>query len=68
MTRIRAGQVNSESAAQGQLLTADGAGRCDWKDPASGPGGAYWEPLTNGNAEAPELIFADGDVIMVRGA
>lgn len=24
-----------------------------------------WEPLTNGDAASPELIFADGDTIMV---
>lgn len=25
----------------------------------------YWSPLTNGDPVTPELIFADGDVIMV---
>ena len=25
-----------------------------------------YEPLTNGNVSSPELIFADGDVIMVK--
>lgn len=29
------------------------------------PGGGYYEPLTNGDAANPELIFLDGDVIMV---
>lgn len=25
-----------------------------------------WEPLTNGDAASPELVFADGDVVMVK--
>jgi len=25
-----------------------------------------WEPLTNGNAASPEIVFADGDVVMVE--
>jgi len=25
-----------------------------------------WEPLTNGDASSPELVFADGDVVMVE--
>lgn len=33
-------------------------------DPPSDVG--YYEPLTNGDASSPELIFADGDVIMVE--
>jgi hypothetical protein len=32
----------------------------------AGVGGGYWEPLTNGDAANPALIFADGDVIMVE--
>lgn len=27
---------------------------------------AYWEPLTNGDATTPELLFYDGDVVMGR--
>jgi hypothetical protein len=30
-----------------------------------GVGGGGWEPLTNGDAANPELVFADGDVVMV---
>lgn len=26
----------------------------------------YYEPLTNGNVSSPELVFANGDVIMVE--
>lgn len=35
---------------------------------STGPGGdgGYYEPLTNGDIDNPELIFARGDVIMVR--
>jgi hypothetical protein len=25
----------------------------------------FWAPLTNGDADAPELVFIDGDVVMV---
>lgn len=29
------------------------------------PESGYWEPLTNGDPATPELIFLDGDVIMM---
>jgi hypothetical protein len=32
----------------------------------SGGGGSQWSVLTNGDATTPELIFADGDVIMTE--
>ncbi len=38
-----------------QVLSASGGGS-----------GGYFEPLTNGDPTNPELIFADGDVIMVE--
>ena len=33
---------------------------------AAAGGGSSWSVLTNGDEDAPELIFADGDVIMVE--
>jgi hypothetical protein len=51
----------------GQVLTADSTQPTGvaWADPTGGTGVRY-EPLTNGNPAAPELVFdATGDVIMV---
>lgn len=31
---------------------------------AAGVAGGYWEPVTNGDSENPELVFYDGDVVM----
>ena len=36
MTRIRKGQITSGAATDGQVLTADGSGNCDWEAPAGG--------------------------------
>lgn len=57
MTMLSAGTL-------GQVLTAQGAGVAPiWATAASGTGG---EPLTNGDATLPELVFDSlGDVIMV---
>jgi hypothetical protein len=33
-----------------------------WTQP--GALGGRWEPVTNGDPENPELVFADGDVVM----
>lgn len=44
--------------------------RAEAKPPGNGtvnPTECCCEPLTNGDADNPELIFADGDVIMVCG-
>ena len=59
---IRAAAKNTESAevkigTDGKLYA-----------PASGGSSvdADWEPLTNGDATTPELLFYDGDVVMGR--
>lgn len=31
---------------------------------AGDPDAAHWEPVTNGDATTPELVFSDGDVVM----
>jgi hypothetical protein len=52
----------------GQVLTADATQSTGvaWADPTGATGGLRYEPLTNGNPAAPELVFdATGDVIMV---
>lgn len=52
--------------AAGQVLTSNGAGLDPtWQDSAAAAGG-YFEPLTDGDVDETELIFADGDVIMVE--
>lgn len=33
---------------------------------STGGGGSQWSVLTNGNADNPDLIYADGDVIMTE--
>lgn len=40
MTKIRAGQISSGAATDGQVLTADGAGVAAWED-AAGGGATY---------------------------
>jgi hypothetical protein len=67
-----AANLTSGSATDGQVLTADGAGGAAWED-ASGGGGekasdltTYMEPVTNGDVNNPELVFAGGDVIMAE--
>ena len=48
----------------GQVLQTGGHGaNPSWADAASGGG---YAPLTNGDVASPELVFADGDVIMVE--
>jgi hypothetical protein len=50
----------------GQVLTADAASPAGVKWAGSTGSGIRYEPLTNGNPAAPELVFdATGDVIMV---
>jgi hypothetical protein len=46
-----------------KVLQPDGSGGVQWQDFS---GGGRFEPLTNGIVADPELIFADGDVIMVE--
>lgn len=51
----------------GQVLTADAAsaGGVKW---AAGGSGTRDEPLTNGDPEAPEVVFdSNGDIVMVTG-
>lgn len=48
--------------AIGETLVWDGS---NWV-PGEGGGGTPYEPLANGDLLTPELIFADGDVIMVE--
>jgi len=47
------------AAAAGTFWRGDGT----WAAPA---GGSEWSVLTNGDPTVPELIFADGDVIMIE--
>lgn len=45
----------------------DAGGARGWKaDPVGGSGSGCCEPLTNGDPDDPEILFADGDVIMVE--
>lgn len=53
--------LSSGAATVGQVLAADGAGGIAWQDQAV----RDWSVLTNGDPVTPELVFADGDVIMV---
>ena len=50
--------VASTAPATGDRLRYDGT---QWA-----PSAARWEPLTNGDAASPELLFVAGDVIMVE--
>jgi hypothetical protein len=33
----------------------------EWADASAG---GHWEPVTNGDADSPEIVFGDGDVVM----
>lgn len=53
----------------GQVLAkVDGTDRnVEWVDQTGGGGSVYYEPLVNGDASSPEIMFDDdGDVIMVE--
>lgn len=45
-----------------KLLRPDGSGGVVWQADSIG----RYEPLTNGIVASPELVFVNGDVIMVR--
>ena len=58
-------QSVSDLGTTGQVLTSNGAGTSpSWQDNAALA--IEWSVLTNGDPVNPELIFADGDVIMIR--
>jgi hypothetical protein len=61
---IRSGGVIARLGigSEGQVLTVT-SGAPAWAD-ATGGSGSGGEPVTNGDATNPELIFADGDVIV----
>ena len=50
----------------GQFLTSQGPGTLPIWDTPTPPTYYEWSVLTNGDPVTPELIFADGDVIMIR--
>lgn len=70
--------ANLTPATAGSLLLGRGSsGAGDWQEISLGTGlsmsgttltntSSYYEPLTNGDTLFPELIFLDGDVIMVE--
>lgn len=57
MTRIRAGQINSETATDGHVLTANGSGVAAWEAPTGGTA-SRGELLISDDPSTP-LIFAD---------
>lgn len=53
-------EVEIPLGAEGQALTVvDGVPT--WSGAVTG---GHWEPVTNGDPDNPELVFADGDVVM----
>jgi hypothetical protein len=56
MTRIRSGQIDSRAAADGTVLTADGAGNAAWLAATGGSGGGQ---LLVADAHSTPLVFAD---------
>lgn len=58
---LQGNPVSSAAPAAGDVLTWDGA---QWESAAPASGGGY-SILTNGDLSSPELVFADGDVILV---
>lgn len=67
-TALGALQQVGDLGTAGQVLTSAGAAALPtWQDAAGGGethNDGYWSPLTNGDPDNPELIFADGDAIM----
>lgn len=47
-------------------LVGDLGAITDRLDTIEEAGGAYYEPVTNGDSGSPELIFIDGDVVVTR--
>jgi hypothetical protein len=60
--------ITSGAATDGQVPTANGAGGVAWETStmAASDLTTRYEPLTNGDAATPELVFLDGDVIMAE--
>ncbi len=57
------GTAGASLALEATGLVIDGSPLL--KITAGGPSaGGHWEPVTNGDPDNPELIFADGDVVM----
>lgn len=55
-----------DTGTAGDVLTSAGAlAKPTWVTPTPVEDQGYWSPLTNGDADAPELIFVDGDTIAV---
>lgn len=52
-------------ASDGQVLSSTTAGVRSWVPQAAAPT-TRWDLLTNGDPDAPALIFADGDVIWLE--
>lgn len=53
----------------GQVLIADSTQDSGMRwadlDTESSPEDAHWEPVTNGDVASPEILFSEGDVVMV---
>jgi hypothetical protein len=77
--RLPYANLTAATAASRLLGRGSAGGAGDWEEVTLGAGltmvgtelsatasGSYYEPLTDGDATQPELIFASGDVIMVE--
>lgn len=67
-TASGAQQSVSGVGTTGQVLTSNGAAALPtWQDATGGETheDGYWSVLTNGDPDSPEIVFADGDVVMV---
>jgi hypothetical protein len=57
---------NSRVAVAGTNITLDLSVAGQVTISSTATGGSEWSVLTNGNVDNPELVFADGDVIMLE--
>jgi hypothetical protein len=64
MTRIRNEQITSETATDGHVLTADGAGNCHWEAPPAGTGGGALDDLSDVVITTP----SSGQVLKFNGS
>lgn len=62
--------LNASASAHGLLRKLSGVatdyldGTGNWSTPAGSGSSGYWAPLTDGNVDETELIYASGDVVM----
>ena len=68
MTKIRVGQISSESATADQVATADGLGGVSWEDPSGAAVGTYrqFTYVSDGAGSFSFVVDDDGMPVFAR--